>query len=67
MLVILEWITQTVFNNIPVHYSLYSKEFFDLAFWLIPTVSLVVLVFAFIFMVFPYKPKGKDYYQDEDG
>lgn len=67
LLITLELVMQIIFSNIPVYYSIYTKEFIDFAFWLIPAVCLVVLVFAFIFKVFPFRPRGRDYYMEEDG
>jgi len=62
-----EVIMQGVLGAIPVSSGVYPKELIDLTFWLIPVFSMVVLVFAFIFMVFSFKPKGRDSYMDEDG
>lgn len=63
---ILEVIMQNIFDVIPLSSGLYSIDLIDLTFWLIPIFSLIVLVFGFVFMVFPFRPKGQDYYMEDD-
>jgi energy-coupling factor transporter transmembrane protein EcfT len=65
-LIIGEVIIQSILGVIPFYEGLYSKDLFNLLFWLIPVYSMVILVISFISMVFPFKPAGKDYYTDED-